>query len=139
MPSKTTRKLKATRLKRKLKREFSIKRKYKTTYKDIKNYFKELNNAIFDGKLSPFGKVKVKDLTREKCVGQVVTFEWKRTGTRLYQLEMLPAYPEKRDFLDTLVHEMVHLYQMQNLGDTGNHNDVFWSFSPKVNYIGLQL
>ena len=139
MPSKTTRKSKALKLKKKLKKDFSIKRKYRTTYKDIKNYFKEFNNAIFDGKLSPFGKVKIKDLTREKCVGQVVTFEWKRAGTRLYQLEMLPAYPEKRDFLDTLVHEMVHLYQMQNLGDTGNHNDVFWSFRPKVNYIGLQL
>ena len=52
---------------------------------------------------------------------------------------MLPDYPEKKDFLDTLVHEMVHLYQMQNLGDTGNHNDLFWSFEPKVNYVGLRL
>jgi len=25
------------------------------------------------------------------------------------------------------------------LGDSGNHNDVFWSFSPKVNFVGLQL
>ena len=38
---------------------------------------------------------------------------------------MLPSYPNKKDFLDTLVHEMVHLYQMQNLGDTNNHNDLF--------------
>ena len=139
MPSKTTRKSKALKLKKKLKKEFSITRKYKTTYKDIKNYFKEFNNAIFDNKLSPFGKVEIKDLKREKCIGQVVVFEWKRAGTRMYKLEMLPYYPEKRDFLDTLVHEMVHLYQMQNLGDTGNHNDIFWSFKPKVNYVGLQL
>ena len=62
-----------------------------------------------------------------------------KENTRLYKLEMLPTYPDKRDFMDTLVHEMVHLYQMQNLGDTGNHNDVFWSFSPKVNFVGLQL
>ena len=135
----TTRKSKALKLKRKLKRELSGKRKYITTYKDIKTYFKLFNWALFDSKLSPFGQVEIKELKRQKCIGQVVVLEWKRAGTRLYKLEMLPSYPNKKDFLDTLVHEMVHLYQMQNLGDTGNHNDIFWSFEPKVNYIGLRL
>lgn len=136
MPKRITKKMK---LKRKLKKEFSSKRKYTTTYKDIKTFFRMFNSVIFDSKLSPFGKIEIKNLAREKCIGQVVTFEWKRKGTRLYKLEMLPKYPNKKDFLDTLVHEMVHLYQMQNLGDTGNHNDIFWSFEPRVNYVGLQL
>ena len=136
MPKRITKKLK---LKRKLKKEFMSNRRYATTYKDIKKYFRMFNAAIFDSKLSPFGKIEIKNLAREKCIGQVVTFEWKRKGTRLYKLEMLQKYPNKKDFLDTLVHEMVHLYQMQNLGDTGNHNDIFWSFEPKVNYVGLQL
>ena len=136
MPKRITKKLK---LKRKLKKEFMSNRRYATTYKDIKKYFRMFNSAIFDSKLSPFGKIVIKNLAREKCIGQVVTFEWKRKGTRLYKIEMLPKYPNKKDFLDTLVHEMVHLYQMQNLGDTGNHNDIFWSFEPKVNYVGLQL
>ena len=135
----TTKKSKALKLKRKLIRELSGKRKYISTYKDIKTYFKLFNSALFDSKLSPFGQVEIKDLRRQKCIGQVVVLEWKRAGTRLYKLEMLPSYPNKKDFLDTLVHEMVHLYQMQNLGDTGNHNDLFWSFEPKVNYIGLRL
>ena len=135
----TTRKSKALKLKRKLIRELSGKRKYISTYKDIKTYFKLFNSALFNSKLSPFGQVEIKDLKRQKCIGQVVVLEWKRAGTRLYKLEMLPSYPNKKDFLDTLVHEMVHLYQMQNLGDTGNHNDIFWSFEPKVNYIGLRL
>ena len=100
----TTRKMKAMKLKKALKKEFSSKRQYKTTYKDIKKYFKILNNVIFDNKLSPFGQIQIKDLKREKCIGQVVTFEWKRKGTRLYKLEMLPTYPDKRDFMDTLVH-----------------------------------
>ena len=136
MPKRITKKLK---LKRKLKKEFMSNRRYATTYKDIKKYFRMFNAAIFDSKLSPFGKIEIKNLAREKCIGQVVTFEWKRKGTRLYKLEMLPKYPNKKDFLDTLVHEMVHLYQMQNLGDSGTHNDLFWSFEPKVNYVGLQL
>ena len=135
----TTKKSKALKLKRKLIRELSGKRKYISTYKDIKTYFKLFNSALFDSKLSPFGQVEIKDLKRQKCIGQVVVLEWKRAGTRLYKLEMLPSYPNKKDFLDTLVHEMVHLYQMQNLGDTCNHNDLFWSFEPKVNYIGLRL
>ena len=136
MPTKITRKLK---LKRRLKKEFSSKRKYKTTYKDIKTYFRMFNSALFESKLSPFGQIQIKDLAREKCIGQVVTLEWKRKGTRLFKLEMLPSYPNKKDFLDTLVHEMVHLYQMQNLGDSGTHNDLFWSFEGKVNSVGLTL
>ena len=139
MKIKTTRKTRALKLRRKLKKETFIKRKYTTTYKDIKEYFKLFNNAIFNNKLSPFGQVEIKDLARQKCIGQVVVLEWKRAGTRLYRLEMLPSYPTKKDFLDTLVHEMVHLYQMQNLGDTGNHNELFWSFESKVNYVGLRL
>ena len=65
--------------------------------------------------------------------------EWKRRGTRLYKLEMEPSYKSRKDFLDTLVHEMVHLFQMQNKGDNGGHNDMFWSFQDKVEYIGLRL
>ena len=62
MPSKTTRKSRALKLRRKLKKETSTKRKYITKYKDIKDYFKLLNNALFNGKLSPFGQVEIKEL-----------------------------------------------------------------------------
>tara|TARA_B100001093_G_C26842521_1_gene1021233 strand:- start:2241 stop:2681 length:441 start_codon:yes stop_codon:yes gene_type:complete len=127
------------KLKRTITRQCSVKRKYATTYKDIKKYFREFNRVVFKNKLSAFGDVLIKDLTREKCMGQVVTMEWKRKGTRFYKLEMESWYKDKRDFLDTLIHEMVHLYQMQNLGDTGAHNGLFWSFEPKVQKIGLRL
>ena len=130
---------KIAKLKRTITRQCSVKRKYTTTFKDIKKYFKQFNDVVFNKKLSAFGDVKIKDLSREKCLGQVVTMEWTRKGTRYYTLEMLPKYRTKRDFLDTLIHEMVHLYQMQNLGDTGGHNELFWSFEPKVQRIGLRL
>ena len=45
---------KKLKVKKLLKRELSIKSEYTTTYKDIKKYFKMLNDAVFDGKLSPF-------------------------------------------------------------------------------------
>ena len=132
-------KTKKLKIKKKLSKELSVKRKYKTTYADINKYFKLINQAVFDNKLSPFNDIEIKDLTRQQCVGQVIILEWKRKGTRVYKLEMLPEYKDKKDFVDTLGHEMVHLYQMANLGDTGNHNKLFYSFGPKLQEIGLQL
>ena len=138
MPKLTSKKLKVKKL---IKRgvKASGERQNKTTYKAIKKYFKVINEGMFDGKLSPFNEVEIKNLARQKCVGQVNILEWKRKGTRRYHLEMLPNYPNLQYFLDTLCHEMVHLYQMQNLGDTGNHNKLFWSFEKKAKTLGLGL
>lgn len=132
---------KKLKVKKLLKRELSIKSEYTTTYKDIKKYFKMLNDAVFDGKLSPFNEIIIKQIRDRKkyCYGLVEILEWKRKGTRVYRLQMQPQYKSKKDFVDTLGHEMVHLYQMANLGDTGNHNKLFYSFGPKLNEIGLQL
>jgi len=130
-----------SKIKKILKRELSSRKKYKTTYKDIKYYFGMINKAVFKNKLSPFNEIKIKRIydPKIKCMGQVIAYEWKRKGTRQYWLEMLPTYRDKREFVDTLGHEMVHLYQMANVGDTGNHNKLFYSFRPKLNEIGLDL
>mgnify|MGYP002641698327 CR=1 FL=1 len=132
---------KKLKVKKLLKRELSIKSEYITTYKDIKKYFKMLNDAVFDGKLSPFNEIIIKQIRDRKkyCYGLVEILEWKRKGTRVYRLQMQPQYKSKKDFVDTLGHEMVHLYQMANLGDTGNHNKLFYSFGPKLNEIGLKI
>ena len=124
-----------------LKRELSVKSDYTTTYKDIKKYFKMINEAVFDNKLSPFNEIIIKQIRDKKkyCYGLVEILEWKRKGTRVYRLQMQPQYKSKKDFVDTLGHEMVHLYQMANLGDTGNHNKLFYSFGPKLNEIGLKI
>ena len=130
-------------IKKTLKRELASRSKYKTTYKDIKYYFNLINKAVFDGKLSPFNEILIKNIYRDNtkkfCYGQVTVWEWKRKGTQQYHLEMLPFYHNKKEFVDTLGHEMVHLYQMANIGDTGNHNKLFYSFRPKLNAIGLDL
>ena len=137
-------KRKKIQVKKILKRELSSPKKYKTTYKDIKHYFNIINKSVFDNILSPFNDILIKNIYRDKSNnkptwGQVVVWEWKRKGTRAFHLEMLPEYPTKKDFVDTLGHEMVHLYQMANLGDTGNHNKLFYSYKPKLNEIGLTL
>ena len=126
-----------------LKRELASRNKYKTTYKDIKKYFNMINKVIFNNKLSPFNEIKIKkiykDDSKKFCYGLVEIIERKRKGTRSYSLEMLPSYRNKKEFVDTLGHEMIHLYQMANVGDTGNHNKLFYSFRPKLNAIGLDL
>ena len=84
-----------------------------------------INKAVFKNKLAPFNDIKIKKIYKDKskkfCYGQVTTWVWERKGTQQFWLEMLPEYRSKKDFVDTLGHEMVHLYQMANVGDTGNH------------------
>ncbi len=135
----TVTKRKIAKVKRVVKEENKSKLKYVTTYKDIKKYFNFFNDNIFDGELEPFNDIQIKELKYQKCVGQVIITDWKRKGTKVYELEMNQKYDTKKDFLDTLVHEMVHLYQMTILKDTGNHNKTFYSFRPVVGSMGLEL
>jgi hypothetical protein len=125
-------------IKKKIKPLLILKHKYKTTYKDIKKYFKILNHGIFDSKLPLFNQIQIKNLTREKCFGQVITIENTKKGTCIYKLEMDLKYDTKKDFLDTLAHEMVHLYQFYNK-DIGTHNKLFYSFETKLKTLGLKL
>ena len=126
------------RIKKRLKPILGQKYKYKTTYKDIKKYFNYLNEGIFGNKLIKFNEIEIRCLKRQKCIGQVVTFENDKKGTVVFRLEMDNYYDTKRDFLDTLAHEMVHLYQFM-INDTGQHNKLFYSFKSKLDYIGLKL
>ena len=131
------------RVKKVLKRELASNRKYKTTYKDIKKYFNVINKALFKNVLQPFNDIQIKkiykDETKKFCYGQVTTWVWERKGTQQFWLEMLPTYRNKKEFVETLAHEMIHLWQMNHKGDTGNHNKLFYSFRPKLNRLGLDL
>ena len=130
-------------MKKVLKRELASNRKYKTTYKDIKKYFNVLNKALFKNILQPFNDIQIKkiykDETKKFCYGQVTTWVWERKGTQQFWLEMLPTYRNKKEFVETLAHEMIHLWQMNIKGDTGNHNKLFYSFRPKLNKLGIDL
>ena len=130
-------------MKKVLKRELASNRKYKTTYKDIKKYFNVINKALFKNLLQPFNDIQIKKIYKDEskkfCYGQVTTWVWERKGTQQFWLEMLPTYRNKKEFVETLAHEMIHLWQMNIKGDTGNHNKIFYSFRPKLNRLGLDL
>ena len=131
------------KVKKVLKRELASNRKYKTTYKDIKKYFNVINKALFKNILQPFNDIQIKKIYKDEskkfCYGQVTTWVWERKGTQQFWLEMLPTYRNKKEFVETLAHEMIHLWQMNIKGDTGNHNKLFYSFRPKLNKLGIDL
>ena len=106
-----TRTQKRLRVKKLVKEQIlPLTRKYKTTYKDIRVWFNYLNDVVFDGKLTPFNDIQIKKIRDKQFVwGQVVIKDQKRKGTRQYVLEMLPYYNTKKEFVDTLAHECVHL------------------------------
>jgi len=52
---------------------------------------------------------------------------------------MMRKYESKKEFLNTLAHEMIHLWQQTVKKDTGYHNKLFFSFRPKFKKIGLSL
>jgi hypothetical protein len=112
-------------------------KKFITTYKEIKKYFKIFNKSLFKNKLNPFNDIKIKRII--KGSGQCVEYLSFRKGTTFFFLEMMPKYKNKLEFLNTLAHEMVHLWQQTVMHDTGNHNKLFWSFRSKFKKLNLRL
>ena len=111
--------------------------KYTTTFRDIRNYFKIFNKSLFKNALNSFNNVKIKRIVRAS--GQCVEYTSYRKGTNFLVLEMMPKYKNKMEFLNTLAHEMVHLWQQTIKKDTGNHNKLFFSFRNKFKRLNLKL
>ena len=123
--------------KRILKDTADCQKKYITNFKDIRNYFKIFNKSLFKNELNPFNDVKIKRIVRGS--GQCVEYISYRKGTNFFVLEMMPKYKNKMEFLNTLSHEMVHLWQQTIMKDTGNHNKLFFSFRSKFKRLNLHL
>jgi|UniRef100_UPI00404A0FB7 hypothetical protein len=120
-----------------LKETKDTEKKYVTTYKEIKKYFKIFNKSLFKEKLNTFNDVKIKRIIQGS--GQCVEYLSYRKGTSFFVLEMIPKYKNKLEFLNTLAHEMVHLWQQTVMKDTGNHNRLFFSFKSKFKKLNLHL
>ena len=118
------------RVKKKILKETKMSdKKYITTYNDIKKYFRYFNKVLFKDKLNSFNDIQIKRLIKAsgQCVENIDYYK----GTSFFVLEMMPKYKNKLEFLNTLSHEMVHLWQQTVAKDTGSHNKLFFSFKPK--------
>ena len=110
---------------------------YKTTYKDIHKFFNIFNKALFKNKLIPFNNVKIRKMY--KTWGQFVEVFNNRKKTISYELEMLPEYPNKKEFLSTLAHECIHYSQILLKKGNVAHNRYFYSFKSKFKKLNLHL
>ena len=126
------------RVKKKILKETELSdKKYIATYRDIKKYFKYFNKILFKDKLNSFNDIQIKRLV--KASGQCVENISYSKGTSFFVLEMMPKYKNKTEFLNTLSHEMVHLWQQTVKQDNGSHNKLFFSFKTKFKKLNLTL
>ena len=142
-------------LKKQFKRTLTVKEGvtgFKPTPVMAAHWFRKLNTMLFDNKLRGV-VIHIKNLHHDwgRCVA-----DWDnrhcRKGTFdqrvipyhktevFYRIELHAKFPKWKDFIETLAHEMVHLYQMQVLKDPySNHNENFYAFRNKIKSCGLRL
>tara|TARA_B100001057_G_C22282366_1_gene731288 strand:- start:102 stop:578 length:477 start_codon:yes stop_codon:yes gene_type:complete len=125
---------------------------YKPTPLVAAHWFRKLNQMLFNNRLSGV-EIRIKKLHHDwgRCVAdwdnrscrkgtynqRVIPFG--KTDVYFY-IELHSKYPKWKDFIETLAHEMVHLYQMQVMKDPySNHNANFYAFVPKFKSVGLRL
>ena len=142
-------------LKKQFKRTLTVKEGltgFKPTPVMAAHWFRKLNQMLFDNRLRGV-EIRIKKLHHDwgRCVA-----DWDnrhcRKGTFnqriipyhktdvFYRIELHAKFPKWKDFIETLAHEMVHLYQMQVLKDPySNHKEKFYAFRNKFNAVGLRL
>ena len=138
------------RVKKALARRKNIK-KFSPTIEQCQRWFRILNSGMFGGNLTePEITVRrmiydwgicIANWDNRKC--RKGTFNQRIIPYHVpidYRIELHNNYPTWKDFIETLAHEMVHLYQMQVWKDPySNHNSNFYSWRNYFKLHGLRL
>ena len=138
------------RVKKALEKRKNIK-KFTPTIEQCQSWFRILNRGMFNSNLiGPKLIVRpmkfdwglcVADWDNRKC--RKGTFNQRIIPYHVpidYRIELHNNYPTWKDFIETLAHEMVHLYQMQVWKDPySNHNANFYSWKNYFKQHGLRL
>jgi hypothetical protein len=116
------------------------------------SWFSTLNRALFRGRLW-MPDISVKKIHHAR--GQIV-YDWdgRKSPIGTYDKRKIPYHNDSlwmsmelaltfstwKDFIETLAHEMVHLYQIQILKDPyANHNKNFYAWKNTLSTVGLNL
>ena len=115
------------------------------------HWFKVINKGLFNSRL-PATPLYVKSLHKDwgRCVA---TWDNRKTPAGKFDQSVIPyhieveyyielhlKFPKWKDFIETLAHEMVHLYQMTWMKDPySNHNANFFAWKEKFRLAGLNL
>ena len=127
-------------------------RNFKPTHSIMVTWFRLLNKGLFGNKLPavPLYLVRMTDdwgrcwanWDNRKCrkgTYDQSVIPYDKTEVT-FAIELHSKYPTFKDFIETLAHEMVHLYQMTILKDPySNHNANFFAFRNKFRSAGLTL
>jgi len=108
---------------------------YNVDRKELDFWFDHINNEIFGG-VVPYPHIV--DIRRQRDTwGYVKQVEV--NNIKVVGLFMQPTYPTMGAFLQILAHEMIHVWQLMVIGDTGNHNKHFYSWRKKFKEHNLTL
>ena len=138
------------RVKKALDRRKNLK-KFTPTIEQCQSWFGILNRGMFGGNLiEPTITVRSMKFDWGLCIA-----DWDNRKCRAgrfnqrvipyhvpidYRIELHNKFPRWKDFIETLAHEMVHLYQMQVWNDPySNHNANFYSWKNYFKQHNLQL
>ena len=140
------------RIKRACQRHSHIK-DFRPTESQTKIWFNIINREIFESQLK---RPKITVSQKKQIFGQCVANwdsriigrkgEWDQkkipyhNPTIKYTIEMHHRFDTWKDYIETLAHEMIHLYQMTVVKDpTANHNDSFYAWKNRFKKFGLNL
>jgi len=108
---------------------------YQVDQKELDFWFDHINNEVFNG-VVPYPHIV--DIRRQRDTwGYVKQVEI--NNIKVVGLFMQPTYPTMGAFLEILAHEMIHVWQLMVIGDTGNHNKHFYSWRKKFKEHNLTL
>ena len=138
------------RVKKALARRTNIKH-FTPTVEQCQSWFRILNRGMFGSNLTqPTLVVRrmiydwglcIADWDNRKC--KKGTFNQRVIPYHVpirYRIELHNKFPRWKDFIETLAHEMVHLYQMQVWKDPySNHNSYFYSWKNLFKQHNLRL
>ena len=124
---------------------------FRPTEQQAYHWFRIVNSGLFNSRL-PMVPIFVKKLHKDwgRCVAD---WDNRKTPKGKFDQRVIPyhidvhfyieihcKFPKWKDFIETLAHEMVHLYQMTWLQDPySNHNANFFAWKNKFKNAGLGL
>ena len=138
------------RVKKALDRRKNVKH-FSPTIEQCQSWFRILNRGMFGRNLiAPVFRVRrmiydwglcIADWDNRKC--RAGTFNQRLIPYHVpikYKIELHNKFPTWKDFIETLAHEMVHLYQMQVCKDPySNHNANFYSWRKTFKKLTFRL
>lgn len=107
------------------------------TEASVKYWWRVLNVAVFDGKLYTPSKIRLcKEITVEGKVSVWAVCrdrskQARSIGQNGISLKVQHHYPSRKLFLNVLVHEMVHAWEIQYNGDA-THGPKFFAWRDKI-------